>query len=220
MSLSAATAFNLGASSSMSPQAAMDYDVYMKSYYEKFNNTSGWFTESINKVKEEHRYFMDSHMWEFSNIIKNKEGHFVGKYEIGYLSEVEYQRDAIGYMRDIIMANPNMMQLYIDGRASGYENDFSTDLNSGIGRDNYYYNKIMNGYVNDNNEGRIHRTQYNTNRDGRTNYTVKERRDSHRTWRATDIHIDNGLDPTSILGNGLLSIEEGLKALEARNNIN
>jgi acylphosphatase len=82
----------------------------MTSLYQKYENLSGWLGETLESVKEAHKTFMNSRMWEFSNRINGKDGQFVGRFEIGYLSEVQYQQQATGFMRDYIMANPALMR--------------------------------------------------------------------------------------------------------------
>lgn len=207
--LNATSAFTRACSGSMTDASAGAFDTFMSGFYDKYQNLSGWLGETLNTVKEAHKNFMDSRMWEFSNRINGKDGQYVGRFEIGYLSEAQYQRQATGFMRDYIMANPLLMDLYQEGRVDGYGGDFS-DLCSGVGRDNFYYNKAIDGKVMFNEEeNTLNRTVYTSSRDSLTHLTFSERVDIHRTWQATNLHIAANLfDPTSIIGDNILSVEE------------
>lgn len=214
--MSVTKAFTFGVCGSMSPQLANQFDNQMNDFFKSQGHLSGWLGEKLQQVKESHNHFMKSHMWEFSRLNDMKEGQFVGRFEIGYLSEVQYQQQATGFMRDIIMANPNMGRLYDEGRVSGYDSEFKLDM--GIARDNYYYNKVQDGRVRlDEERGDISLTHFISSRDSFLRYTTKQRKDAYRTWRASDIHIGRGLDPSNILGGDILSVEDGLKFLEERN---
>ncbi|QGH71901.1 hypothetical protein N1M2_38 [Klebsiella phage N1M2] len=207
--LNATSAFTRACSGSMTDASAGAFNTFMNGFYDRYQNLSGWLGETLNTVKEAHKNFMDSRMWEFSNRINGKDGQYVGRFEIGYLSEVQYQRQATGFMRDYIMANPLLMDLYQEGRVDGYGGDFS-DLCSGVGRDNFYYNKAIDGKVMFNEEeNTLNRTVYTSSRDSLTHLTFSERVDIHRTWQATNLHIAANLfDPTSIIGDNILSVEE------------
>ncbi|UQT02610.1 hypothetical protein SUREIYA_00110 [Serratia phage vB_SmaM-Sureiya] len=207
--LNATSAFTRACSGSMTDASAGAFDKFMNGFYDRYQNLSGWLGETLNTVKEAHKNFMDSRMWEFSNRVNGKDGQYVGRFEIGYLSEAQYQRQATGFMRDYIMANPLLMDLYQDGRVDGYGGDFS-DLCTGVGRDNFYYNKSIDGKVMfDAEENTLNRTVFTSSRDALTHLTFSERVDIHRTWQATNLHIAANLfDPTSIIGDNILSVEE------------
>lgn len=207
--LNATSAFTRACSGSMTDNSAGAFNNFMTGFYEKYQNLSGWLGETLTTVKDAHKNFMDSRMWEFSNRVNGKDGQYVGRFEIGYLSEVQYQRQATGFMRDYIMANPLLMGLYQDGRVDGYGGDFS-DLCTGIGTDNYYYNRAMDGKVVFNEEeNTLTRTAFNSSRDSLSTLTFSDRVDIHRTWQATNLHIAANLfDPTSIIGDNILSLEE------------
>lgn len=207
--LNATSAFTRAVSGSMTDASAGSYNRFMNNFYEKYENLSGWLGDTLTSVKDAHKNFMDSRMWEFSNRINGKDGQYVGRFEIGYLSEVKYQQQATGFMRDYIMANPLLMELYNQERVNGYDGDFSA-LCSGIGTENYYYNKANDGMLNfDKEANTLTRTNFTSSRDSMTHLTFKERVDIHRTWQATNLHIAANLfDPTSIMGGDILSIEE------------
>lgn len=207
--LNATSAFTRGVSGSMTDASAGAYDRYMAGFYEKYDNLSGWLGDTLNSVKDAHKSFMESRMWEFSNRMNGKDGQYVGRFDIGYLSEARYQQQATGFMRDYIMANPLLQQLWLDERVSGYDGDFN-HLCSGIGRDNYYYNKALDGKVHfDSEANTLTRTNFTHSRDNMTHLTFKERVDIHRTWQATNLHIAANLfDPTSVIGGDILSMEE------------
>lgn len=196
----------MGCGGSMSQAAADAYGSIMSGFYNQFSNLTGWLSETIENVKKGHENFMNSRMWEFSNRI-GRTGTYVGRFEIGYLSDVEYQQQATGFMRNYIMANPETMQLYMDERISGYGGDFSPFC-TGIGRENYYYNKAVDGMLRTENDQLV-RTDYKTSRDEGTKLTVQERIDIHRTWNASSLHIAKNLfDFTSPGGGSILSIEQ------------
>jgi hypothetical protein len=196
-------------SGSLSESSANAFDSYMTGVYQKYENLTGWLGETLNTVKQAHSNFMASRMWEFSNRINGKDGTFVGRFDIGYLSEVQYQQQATGFMRDYIMANPEMMELYQAERVSGYDGDFN-QLCNGIGRDNYFYNRAMDGKVLfDEEQNTLNRTSFTSSRDTLTHLSFANRVDIHRTWQATNIHLAAGLfDPSSIINGTILTEEE------------
>lgn len=213
--LNATSAFSRACSGAMTEGSANAFDQYIGNFYQKYENLTGWLGDTVQSVKDAHRNFMDSRMWEFGNRINGKDGQYVGRFEIGYLSEVGYQQQATGFMRDYIMANPAAMALYEVGRISGYDGDFS-ELCNGIGRENYYYNKAIDGMVQYDKENEtLTRTVYTSSRDNLTHLTFAERVDIHRTWQATNLHLAKELaDPTHIAGGNMLTPEqvEELKA--------
>lgn len=217
--INATSAFTRACSGSMTDASAGVYNTFMSNFYSKYENLTGWLSDTLDTVKEAHTNFMNSRMWEFGNRINGKDGQYVGRFEIGYLSEVEYQQQATGFMRDYIMANPAMMSLYQEERISGYGGDFS-DLCTGIGRDNYYFNKAMDGKVHfDKEANTLIRTNYSNSRDNLSHLTFSERVDIHRTWQATNLHIAEGLfDPSGCSGDKVLTLEEvaDLKAEAAK----
>lgn len=203
----ATSAFSMGMGGKTSQAAADHYNNCMNGFYNQLGPMQGWLSGTLEHVKKTHEHFMSSRMWEFSSRI-GKDGHFVGRFEIGYLSEVQFQQQATGFMRNYIMANPEMMQLYLDGRVSGYGGDFS-DYCSGLGRDNYYYNKAIDGMNRLNEDSNLVRTDYHTSRDNGTHLTVRERIDISRTWAATNLHIAERIfDPSNNAGGEMLTIEE------------
>lgn len=193
----------------MTDSSAAVFDGYMANMYQKYDNLSGWLGETLNSVKELHTNFMNSRMWEFSNRINGKDGQYVGRFEIGYLSDVQYQQQALGFMRDYIMANPELMALYQTGQVSGYDGDFHNACN-GLGRDNYFYNRSIDGKVMyDKEENTLTRTMFTSSRDDLAHLGISERVDIHRTWQATNLHIAKNLfDPTSVANGKILSLEE------------
>lgn len=202
-------AFMRASSGSMTDNSAAVFNDYMTSMYQKYDNLTGWLGETLNTVKDAHNSFMNSRMWEFSNRVKGKDGQYVGRFEIGYLSDIGYQQQAVGFMRDYMMANPLAMELYQQDRISGFDGDFHPAC-SGIGRDNYFYNRSVDGKVMyDKEEQTLNRTVYNSSRDNLTHLSFSERVDIHRTWQATNLHLAKNLfDPTSILNEKILSVEE------------
>lgn len=202
-------AFMRATSGSMTDSSAAVFDNYMASMYQKYDNLSGWLGDTLNSVKELHSNFMNSRMWEFSNRINGKDGQYVGRFELGYLSEVQYQQQALGFMRDYIMANPELMALYQTGQVSGYDDDFNNAC-TGIGRENYFYNRSIDGKViYDKEENTLTRTMFTSSRDDLAHLSISDRVGIHRTWQATNLHLAKGLfDPTSVSNGKILSLEE------------
>lgn len=217
--LNVTSAFTRACSGSMTEGSAAAFNGYMNNFFSKYDNLTGWLADTFESVKEAHSDFMSSRMWEFSNRINGKDGQFVGRFEIGYLSEVQYQQQAQGFMRDYIMANPTMMELYQNEQVSGWDGDFSS-LCTGVGTDNYFYNKAMDGKVHfqdsEKEEDRtLTRTDYYSSRDELSHLSFSERVDIHRTWQATNMHVLKGLfDPTSITNEKIYSLEEVAKRKE------
>lgn len=202
-------AFMRATSGSMTDNSAAVFDGYMANMYQKYDNLTGWLGDTLNSVKELHTNFMNSRMWEFSNRVNGKDGQYVGRFEIGYLSEVQYQQQALGFMRDYMMANPELMALYQTGQVSGYDGDFHNAC-TGIGRENYFYNRSIDGKVIfDKEENTLTRTTFSSSRDQLTHLSIAERVGIHRTWQATNLHIAKNLfDPTSVSNANILSLEE------------
>lgn len=202
-------AFMRATSGSMTDNSAAVFDNYMASMYQKYDNLTGWLGETLNSVKDLHTNFMNSRMWEFSNRVNGKDGQYVGRFEIGYLSDVQYQQQALGFMRDYIMANPELMALYQAGQVSGYDGDFNKSC-TGLGRENYFYNRSIDGKVMyDKDENTLNRTMYTSSNDGLSHLGISERVNIHRTWQATNLHIAKNLfDPTSVSNSKILTLEE------------
>jgi hypothetical protein len=209
------SAFTLGCSGSMTEASASKFNDFMGDMYNNFSNLTGWLGETLTTVKEAHNKFMSSRLWEFSNRINGKDGVYVGRFDIGYLSQVKYQQNATGFMRDYIMANPTLMDLYVDERISGYEGDFSK-LCTGSGRGNYFFNKSTDGLLELNrDENTLNRSNYHCSKDNLSHLTFRERVDIQRTWRASNIHaVKNLFDPTSILNEKIYSLEEVIERKE------
>lgn len=201
------SAFSMGIGGSLTQASADVYNRFMGGMFEKYQNLSGWLSGAMDNAVKSHENFMNSRMWEFSNRI-GKDGQYVGRFDIGYLSETQYQQQATGFMRNFIMANQNVWELYEADRISGYDGDFS-DRCAGLGRDNYYYNKAMDGLVHMGDDERMIRTQYNTSVDSYTHLSAMERINIQRTWNASNVHIAKNLfDMTSVMGEKILSVEE------------
>lgn len=211
--ITASGAFTRAISGSLNEHSAAAYNQRMQEHYAEFEGLGGWLGETLENAKQNHEKFMTSRLWEFSNLFDGKKGMYVGKYEIGFLSKAEYQRDAIGLMRNYIMANPNVMEMYNDDRIYGYGGDFS-DLCSGIGRENHFFNKAMSGVLYYNEDKELVRTDYTTSIDGFGTLTRQERQDIQRTWLHSNQHIaENLLDFTDNLTHGSIKTVEEAEAI-------
>lgn len=203
------SAFTHGCSGAMSEQTAGMLDTFLTGLYSGYQGLTGWLGDAVNTVKESHEKFMNSRMWEFSKRINGADGKWVGAFDIGYLSDIKYQQQATGFMRNYIMANPMAMEMYLQEQISGYGGDFA-NLCVGVGEENFYYRQAMHGLLNYNTEeNTLCRTLYNDSRNGGEHISFSNRVDIQRTWRATNQHLLAGLfDPTSIDNDDILTLEQ------------
>jgi hypothetical protein len=92
-------------------------------------------------------------------------------------------------MRDVIMANPIIQQLYLDGEVNGYDGEFS-HFCSGIGADNLIWRRMFDGVVNLTKEeevNRLSRVSYNDSAVGK--YSYRDKVYAHKTHAASNHHI-------------------------------
>lgn len=203
MRISSSSAFAYAASGRMSEQAAREYDRKIEERLARYRNTGGWLEEAVSRAEENHRYYIDSGMWDFANIVRGSNGVYVGKYDIGYLGTVNAQRNAVGLMQSVIEANPTVRELIEAGRITGYGGVENVDE---WGKElDYYYQKLTDGLLSKKDAEMVARW-YLTSRDSHTHYSAKERTDAAKTWRMSNRMIAHGFDPTAY-GN-VLTVEE------------
>ena len=201
--MNSAMAFNYAISGAMGEQQIQQYANYVSASYDQVKSMGGWLAEQADKTMTEFKNFVDSRAWELSSrLSRRNEGEYVGRFQIGYLGSVNGLQNAEGFMRNYIMAHPGLMQDYIDEEISGYNGEFNSHC-VGIGRENIFYRRAMNGIVHFeevNEQKRAVHTHYHDIDNGTMSF--REREQVQQTWRAIDHHRLNTLfDVTSVEGN-------------------
>lgn len=179
--------FTMGAAGAQSEASIGLYQNFVNSSFSNVpDSVSGWLLEKTEKLKSGFKSFIDSRMWELSaRIGGGNEGEFVGRFNVGYLKSIGSFQNAEGVMRDYIMANANVSQLYADDIIEGYGGEFSL-RNTGVGKDNIFWRQANNGVFRKEDENWLHSHYLETSGN---KLSFRERVDVHRTWRAIDHHI-------------------------------
>lgn len=138
-------AFGLACSGKVSEQTMNYYANFVHGSLEKFQGLGGWIGEQAKKSLDGFNNFLNSRAWEMSSRLA-RDNDWVGRFDIGVLTSVEAQYNAVGFMRNYIMANPLVMQGYLDGELFGYEGDLCP-YNNGVGEDNPYYRRATDGML-------------------------------------------------------------------------
>ncbi|MNM27110.1 hypothetical protein D3C81_375940 [compost metagenome] len=201
--MNSANAFSYAISGSHTEESINKYANYVNNTTALLQNASGWLGEQAKKTLSAFDDFVASRAWEMSKrILGGEDGEYVSRYSIGYLGSVHAQQGAEGHMRDMIMAIPEVQQLYLDGEFDGYGGEFS-HFCTGIGADNLFYRRAMNGMLNlevVDEKPVLRHTHYHDSLGGKL--TFREREDWAKTRRAAQHHIANTMfDITSIDGN-------------------
>lgn len=187
--MNSANAFSYAISGSFTENQIAKYGDYVNQSASLLQGAGGWLAQQANKTLETFDKFVNSRAWEMGKrLLGTSDGDYVGRYEIGYLGSIEALQGAQGHMRDIIMAHPAMMQMYLDEEISGYGGDFS-NWNTGVGADNLFYRRVMNGVLNletVDDKAQLRHTHYFDTVGGQLSF--RERVDSHKTWAAIDHH--------------------------------
>lgn len=188
--MNSADAFSFSISGSHTESSISRYADYLNRANNALGRFGGWLGDQAARNMESFDNFLSSRAWEMGKRLLNKEdGEFVGRYSIGYLGSVNAQQNADGYMRDVIMANPIIQQLYLDGEVNGYDGDFS-HFCSGIGADNLIWRRMFDGVVNLTREeevNRLSRVSYNDSAVGK--YSYRDKVYAHKTHAASNHHI-------------------------------
>lgn len=188
--MNSADAFSFSISGSHTESSISRYADYLNRANNALGRFGGWLGDQAARNMESFDNFLSSRAWEMGKRLLNKEdGEFVGRYSIGYLGSVNAQQQADGYMRDVIMANPIIQQLYKDGEIDGYGGDFS-HFCSGIGADNLIWRRMFDGVVNLTREeevNRLSRVSYNDSAVGK--YSYRDKVYAHKTHAASNHHI-------------------------------
>lgn len=208
--MNSADAFSFSISGSHTESSINRYADYLNRANAVLGRFGGWLGDQAVRNMESFDNFLSSRAWEMGKRLLNKEdGEFVGRYSIGYLGSVNAQQQADGYMRDVIMANPIIQQLYLDGEVEGYGGEFS-HFCSGIGADNLIWRRMFDGVVNldqVDDVNRLRRTSYNDSAVGK--YSYRDKVYAHKTHAASNHHIaTTQFDITSSKGNKRTSFLE------------
>jgi len=200
--MNSANAFSYAISGSFTDEGINQYAQYVNNTTAMLQNVGGWLGQQAAKTLESFDNFLNSRAWEMSKrLLGNQDGEWVSRYAIGYLGSVYAQQNAEGYMRDYIMAIPEVQQLYLDGEFSGYGGDFSAFC-TGIGEANIFHRRSMHGLLNlteVDEKPQLRHTHYHDTLGGKI--TFRERVDVDKTRRAAMHHLANTmLDITSVEG--------------------
>lgn len=201
--MNSANAFSYAISGSYTEDQMARHAQYVNQNTSVFQQAGGWLAEQANRMLTGFNNFLNSRAWEMGKrLLNNQDGEFVGQFEIGYLGSLHAQQNAQGFMRDYIMANPNVMQDYLAENIEGYGGNFSS-LCTGVKEDNIFYRRAMNGLLNlekADNKPQLRHTHYYDSLSG--SLAFRPRVDIQKTWVATDHHrAKNMFDVTSPLGN-------------------
>lgn len=201
--MNSADAFSFSISGSHTESSINRYADYLNRANTALGRLGGWLGEQAARNMESFDNFLSSRAWEMGKRLLNKDdGEFVGRYSIGYLGSVNAQQQADGYMRDVIMANPVIQQLYLDGEVEGYGGEFS-HFCSGIGADNLIWRRMFDGVLNltkQDDVNHLSRVSYNDSAVGK--YSYRDKVFAHKTHAASNHHIaTTQFDITSSLGN-------------------
>lgn len=192
--MNSAHAFSYATSGSYTEAQMSKHTDYIHQSLSVFQNAGGWLAEQANKTMDGFNKFLSSKAWELGKRLLNKQdGEFVSRFEIGYLGSVDAILGAEGYMRDYIMAHPGLHQDYLDETFGGFDGEFHK-LCSGVGEQNPFYRKAMNGLLNletVDDVTTLRHTHYNDSMGGGLSF--RDRVNIQKTWSAVSHHRAKGL---------------------------
>lgn len=197
--MNAADAFSFSCAGAIDEGRMRQYAGYVQMNFDNVKGMGGWLAKEAEKTLDRFSNFMNSRAWELSKILTgNGDGEYVGRFDIGYLGSLNAQQQAQGFMRDYIMANPLVMQMYLDGGLEGYGGDFSQFCNS-VGKNNVFYRNATHGIVQTETKDDVQKTWFSHFGDvPGTGMSFREQADIMRTWKATNHLIGSQLfDMTS-----------------------
>ncbi|EBV8434023.1 hypothetical protein NFI00_000115 [Salmonella enterica] len=187
--MNSANAFSYAISGSMGERQIQSYANFVNLAHQNLAGVGSWLQEQAEKTMNQFNNFVNSRAWELSNrLTKKNEGEYVGRYDIGYLGSLTGLQNAQGFMRNYIMANPNVMQLYLDDEISGYNGELHSRC-TGLAEENIYYRKAMNGVLDfreTENGQQLHHAHYFEQGNA---LSFRERVDIQRTWAAANHHL-------------------------------
>lgn len=188
--MNSAAAFSYAISGSMTEQSMNQYANMLNASHQQVKALGGWLAQQAEKTMDGFNQFVNSRAWELgARMLKKNDGEYVGRFDIGYLGSMAGLQGAEGFMRNYIMANPEVMQLYLDGEISGYDGEFHESC-SGVGRANPYYRKAMHGIVHftevDETRRAVH-THYHDTGGGQLSF--RQRDNIQKTYNAINHHL-------------------------------
>jgi len=161
-------------------------------YVNQNNSTqgvSGWLAQQATKSLDNFNTFLTSRAWEMgARLAAQREGDFVGQFDIGYLGSINGLQGARGFMRDYIMAHAGLHQDYLDEKIEGYGGDFHSRC-TGIAEENMFWRRAMNGVLNfteKENVPQLRHAHYHESLGGGLSF--RERNNIQKTWAAIDHH--------------------------------
>lgn len=193
--MNACQAFSIGTSGTVHDNQIQSYANMVQMNFEQVQNVGGWLGQGADNFMNSFKNFVNSRAWDLASRIRGgAEDHYIGYYDIGIATSMESLQASQGFMRDYIMAMPNVMELYDEGELSGWEGQFS-DWCSGTGEDNIYYRRQMHGLLqlDQVDERNVARTKHYYDSVAGTGLSVRERYDLATTRTAVNHHLANSL---------------------------
>ena len=196
-----ANAFSYAISGAMGEKQMQSYAQFVNLSHQNLVGVGSWLQSQAEKTMTSFNNFVNSRAWEMSSRLDKKhEGDYVSRYDIGYLGSLQGLQEAQGFMRNYIMANPDVMQLYLDEEISGFDGGFS-DRCVGLAEENIFYRKAMNGVLHfrqTETGQQLHHSHYH---ETGNDLSFRERVDIQRTWAASNHHLaSTEFDITSVDG--------------------
>lgn len=187
--MNSANAFSYAISGSFNEDQISKYGDYVAQSTAILQGAGGWLAQQATKTLDQFTKFVDSRAWEMGKrLLGTSDGDYVSRFDIGYLGSITGIQGAQGHMRDVIMAHPELMQLYLDGEISGFDGELSNWC-QGIGVENLTYRRMWNGVLNlsqVDDVNVLHHTHFHDTLGGK--FSFRERVDAHKTHAAIDHH--------------------------------
>lgn len=193
--MNAMRAFVMSTCGEVTDQQMSIYHQQVYNNYTQVKAAGGWMAEGADKAYSEFSRFVESREWEMSGRMNATSGNErLGAYAIGRLVTMQGIQAAEGMMRDYIMSMPGVMEAYQAEELSGWEGAFS-DWCNGVGEDNIYYRRQMNGLLNFREHEGNQQAYYKHYIDSvaSTQLSVRERLDLAVTRHAVNHHLANSL---------------------------
>lgn len=188
--MNSADAFSYAISGAMGERQIQNYANFVNVAHSNLQGVGTWLQAQAEKTMNQFNQFVNSRAWELSSrLTKKDDGEFVPRYEVGYLGSVTGLQHAEGLMRNYIMANPTVMQMYLDEEIEAYGGGFNPRC-TGIGEENIFYRKAMNGVLDfrelEEGKKQLHHAHYFEQGNA---LSFRERVDIQKTWRAAEHHL-------------------------------
>lgn len=187
--MNSANAFSYAISGSFNEEQISKYGDYVAQSTAMLQGAGGWLAQQAAKTLDNVSKFIDSRAWEMGKrLIATSDGDFVGRFDVGYLGSIVALQGAQGRMQDVIMAHPELMQLYLDGEICGFNGEFS-NWSQGVGVENMTYRRMWDGVLNLSQVDDVNvlkHTHFADTLGGK--FSFRERVDCHKTHAAIDHH--------------------------------